>query len=236
MTITHRRNPVLLLHGITDTRAVFDPLAAVLNRQGYMTHSLDLVPCNGSAPLDCLAEQVANYVTTHFAPDQPFDLVGFSMGGIVGRYFLQRLGGLQRVQRFITLASPHFGTWVAYGSQRPACLQMRPDSPFLQELNRDLHQLAHLNVTSIWTPYDLMIVPANSSVLPIGQNWTTPVLLHSWMLSHAGSIAMVAEALAQPLRSHVEPPLQPPTRPIAVEALSTRAPLGNPRASRYNFR
>jgi len=51
-----------------------------------------------------LGQQVANYVAATFAP-KPFDLVGFSMGGIVSRYYVQRLGGIDRVQRFITLAS-----------------------------------------------------------------------------------------------------------------------------------
>jgi len=35
--------------------------------------------------------KVANYVAANFAPEQPFDLVGFSMGGIVSRYYVQRL-------------------------------------------------------------------------------------------------------------------------------------------------
>jgi triacylglycerol lipase len=46
---------------------------------------------------------------------------------------------------------------------------MRPGSPFLAELNRDLSALEQLNFTSIWTPVDLTIMPAVSSVLPVGE-------------------------------------------------------------------
>jgi len=73
------------------------------------------------------------------------------MGGIVSRYYVQRLWGIDRVQRFITLASPHHGNWMHYLCERSGCVQMRPDSPF-QQLNQDAIMLEQLNFTSIWTP------------------------------------------------------------------------------------
>lgn len=39
-----------------------------------------------------------------------FDLIGYSMGGLVGRYFLANLGQYSLVRTFITLGSPHLGT------------------------------------------------------------------------------------------------------------------------------
>jgi triacylglycerol lipase len=51
---------------------------------------------------------------------------------------------------------------------RPAAKQMRPRSPFIRELNRDLTFLARLQFTSIWSPLDTMIVPSSSSLLPVG--------------------------------------------------------------------
>ncbi|MDF5707123.1 MAG: triacylglycerol lipase [Nostoc sp. S4] len=195
-----QRNPVLLIHGIDDTEAVFRQMRLYLIQQGFPVHALNLVPNNGDLGLDELAKQVANYVTTNFGLEQPLDLVGFSMGGIVSRYYIQRLGGINRVQRFITIASPHHGTVVAYGSRRPGCVQMRPDSLFLKDLNSDAVMLKQLNFTSIWTPYDLMIVPANSSQMPVGQQVIVPVALHPWMLTDSGSLAAVTAALAQPIK------------------------------------
>ncbi|MEH2259179.1 esterase/lipase family protein [Nostoc sp.] len=195
-----QRNPVLLIHGIDDTEAVFHKMAAQLRLQGWSVYSLDLVPNNGDVGLDQLAKQVADYVTATFAPEQRLDLVGFSMGGIVSRYYVQRLGGINRVQRFITISSPHYGTVVAYGSRRPGCLQMRPDSIFLKDLNSDAVMLEQLDFTSIWTPYDLMIVPANSSQMPVGSKVIVPVTLHPWMLTDSRSLAVVTEALAKPIK------------------------------------
>jgi len=132
-----QRNPVLLIHGIDDTEAVFHKMRAYLIQRSWSVYSLNLVPNNGDVGLDELAKQVADFVTATFAPEQSLDLVGFSMGGIVSRYYIQRLGGLNRVQRFLTISSPHHGTVVAYGSWRPGCIQMRPNSIFLKDLNSD---------------------------------------------------------------------------------------------------
>jgi triacylglycerol lipase len=195
-----QRNPVLLIHGIDDTRSVFQKMAVHLALQGWSVHSLNLVPNNGHVGLDELAKQVADYVTATFAPEQHLDLVGFSMGGIVSRYYVQRLGGINRVQRFITISSPHNGTVVAYGSRRPGCLQMRPDSIFLKDLNSDAVTLQQLNFTSIWTPYDLMIVPANSSQMSVGSEVIVPVALHPWMLTDPRSLAVVTAALAERIK------------------------------------
>ncbi|AVZ30524.1 triacylglycerol lipase [Nodularia spumigena CS-584] len=198
-TKNQQRNSVLLIHGIDDTGAVFNQMASYLRQLGWSVHTLDLVPNNGAVGLDILAQQIADYVVKTFAPEEPIDLVGFSMGGIVSRYYVQRLGGINRVQRFITISSPHHGTVTAYASQRHGCLQMRRNSQFIQDLNADAVMLGQLNFTSIWTPYDLMIVPANSSQMPLGKEVVVPVVLHSWMLTDSRSLAAVASALAEPV-------------------------------------
>ncbi|WP_427161205.1 esterase/lipase family protein [Aliinostoc sp. HNIBRCY26] len=203
-TQNQQRNPVVLVHGITDTEAVFDEMAVFLGKQGWPVHSLDLVPNNGAAGLDVLAQQLAGYINKTFPPEQALDIVGFSMGGIVSRYYIQRLEGIKRVQRFITISSPHHGTVVAYASQLPGCMQMRPNSELLSDLNADVMMLQQLNFTSIWTNYDLMIIPAHSSKMPLGKEIIIPVALHSWMLTDSRCIAEVAKALAEPVKLNVE--------------------------------
>ncbi|PSB30457.1 lipase [Stenomitos frigidus ULC18] len=201
------RNPILLLHGIWDTGAIFRPMTRYLNNLGWETHDLNLTPNNGDGCLKSLAQQVAEYADRVFTPETPFDLLGFSMGGIVGRYYLQRLGGLDRVQRFISLSSPHGGTWVAYGSLRQGCMQMRPQHPFLRDLNQDIATLDRVNFTSIWTPLDAMILPASSSQVPVGRDVKVWVPLHRDMVSHPQSLKAVANALVEPVKT--ETGLQP---------------------------
>jgi triacylglycerol lipase len=202
--LTQQRNPVLLVHGIHDTGKVFARMVPYLIQQGFTVYDLDLIPNNGDLSLDELAQQVADYINKTFPEEQPIDLVGFSMGGIVSRYYVQRLGGINRVQRFITISSPHYGTVVAYASRRPGAMQMRPNSLFLKDLNSDVAMLKQLNFTSIWTPYDLMIVPANSSQLPVGNQVIVPVMAHPLMLTDSRSLASVAEALTAPLNGNLQ--------------------------------
>ncbi|MBO1052296.1 MAG: alpha/beta fold hydrolase [Dolichospermum sp. DET73] len=198
---TKQQNPVLLVHGINDTGAVFNKMASYLREQGLSVHTVDLVPNNGAEVLDKLAQQVANYIATTFEAEQPFDLVGFSMGGLVSRYYIQRLGGIDRVQRFITISSPHKGTIVAYGTWLAGAVQMRPNSDFINNLNSDVEMLKQLNFTSIWTPYDLMILPAESSQLGIDKEVILPVILHPLMLTDIRALRIVAKALIAPLKA-----------------------------------
>ena len=200
------RNPVLLIHGINDTEAVFQKMTQYLNLRGWTVHSLSLTPSNGCAALDDLARQVAAYIDRTFAADQPLDLVGFSMGGIVSRYYVQRLGGIDRVQRFITVASPHQGTWTGYLKNGTGCQQMRPHSEFLNDLNSDVQMLGKINFTSIWTIYDLMIVPPSSSQLPVGKEFVLSVPLHPWMITDPRSIAIIANELSAPFNYRPVPP------------------------------
>jgi triacylglycerol lipase len=192
---TKEQNPVLLVHGINDTGAVFNKMASYLRQQGLSVYTVDLVPNNGTEVLDKLAQQVANYIAATFAPEQPLDIVGFSMGGIVSRFYIQRLGGINRVRRFITISSPHKGTIIAYGTWLAGAVQMRPNSDFLNDLNSDVEMLKNLNFTSIWTPYDLMIIPAESSQIGIGKAITLPVLLHPLMLKDSRTLTKVANIL-----------------------------------------
>lgn len=197
-----KSNPVLLVHGMNDTATVFCKMAPQLATKGWQVYDIDLTPNNCDRPLDYLAQQLDRYIEKTFPPEQPIDIVGFSMGGIVSRYYIQRLGGIDRVQRFITISSPHHGTVLAYLIDRPGSLQMRPDSPFLADLNRDLAMLELINFTSIWTPYDLMIVPASSSRMPVGRDVQIPVPFHAWMITDPRGIAAVVAALSEPIRQH----------------------------------
>jgi triacylglycerol lipase len=175
------QRPVVLVHGIDDTAAIFDGMRAELERVGLKTHALSMTPKHGEAELQVLAGQLAEFVKNEVG-EQPFDLVGFSMGGLVGRYYLQRLGGLAQVRRFVTLSSPHNGTLTAWLCNRPGCLQMRPGSSFLTDLNSDMAMLEQVRFTSVYTPSDLMIFPAQSSVLPVGRTLEVPVPFHGWVV------------------------------------------------------
>jgi triacylglycerol lipase len=195
-------NPVLLVHGIFRKSGIFDKMSAYLRDLGLSVYTLDLSPHWGNASIDELAQQTADYIDKNFEPQQPLDIVGLSMGGLVTRYYLQRLGGINRVQRFIAISSPHSGTWTAYTLWGKGCVQMRPGSAFLEDLNRDAALLEKLNFTSIWTDWDFIIVPASSSQISAAKEVKLSVFAHAMMARHSSSLKAVAEALSEPLKNY----------------------------------
>ena len=191
-----------------DTRTKMRTISKYLRELGWQVWDIDLTPNNGDSRLEILAQQVADFVERTFGPEQSLaeplckriDLLGFSMGGLVTRYYLQRLGGLARVQRYISISAPNHGTIAAYFSLRPGCIQMRPDSDFMTDLNRDVDRLNSLNFTSIWTPFDLIILPPTSSQLGIGTDISIPVVAHPLMVSDKRTLHAISTALSQPVR------------------------------------
>lgn len=191
------KNPVVLVHGLYDTAAKFKTLASHLRQQGWFVATPSLTPNDGSGCLAALAHQVANFIDSQFEPGQAIDLLGFSMGGLVTRYYLQRLGGIERVRRYINISAPNHGSILAYSLPLKGISQMRPLSNFILDLNRDWEQYqARLQVTTLWTPFDLMVLPATSSCLGWGKETALPVWVHAWMLKDPRTLVQVTQALS----------------------------------------
>jgi triacylglycerol lipase len=188
-------NPVVLVHGLTDTGTKMRYISDRLRAAGRKTYSIDLQPGTGEAPLELLAKQLAGFINRHLGESTTLDLVGFSMGGLVTRYYMQRLGGIDRVEHYVTLSAPHRGTIAAYFTGKAGCVQMRPNSKFLRDLQSDVAMLAKVKFTSIWTAWDGIILPAQSSCLPVGKDVQIPVLAHPLMVVDYRSLDAVVRGL-----------------------------------------
>jgi triacylglycerol lipase len=124
------------------------------------------------------------------------DLVGFSMGALIARYYLQRLGGRARVRRFISISGPHHGTLTAYAWRSAGLRDMRPGSALLRDLQADADPFGAVEVHCLYTPYDLMIVPASSSILPNAASVRSLAIpIHRMMITHPRAIDAVATLL-----------------------------------------
>jgi triacylglycerol lipase len=186
--------PVILIHGIHATGDDLARLARHLRAEGRQVFTPTLLPNRGEARIEVLAAQLAAFADREL-PGRKFDLVGFSMGGLVSRYYVQRLGGEHRVGHFVTMAAPHNGTRMAKLLGRPGYLQMRPGSDFLRDLDRDAAKLENVKFTSFYTPMDAIVVPAKSSVMPQAKNIRMWAGLHPSFIVEKRCIRAVAEAL-----------------------------------------
>jgi triacylglycerol lipase len=192
------RNPVLLVHGIFDSGRAMQAVRRSLKRHGWSAvYTIDLQPNDASDPLEKLAQQLDGRVEELCRMEQVdhLDLVAFSMGGLVARYYLKHLGGLARVDHLVTISSPHHGTQLALLSSGAGAQQMRPGSEFLKELNDGDETPGPVRYTCIWTPLDLMIVPPDSSRLAGAHNVSLWSPAHPAMLWDRRVFKLIREAL-----------------------------------------
>ncbi len=194
--------PVLLVHGIWNSARQFAPLVQALRGAG-VEHiaAVDLSPNSGHAPIAELAAQLAAPAERLLsqASAAELDVIGFSMAALVTRYWIQRRGGHQKVRRFVSISGPHRGTALALFSRLPGIRDMRPRSRLLDELAGADESWTKVELHCLWTPYDVMIVPAAGSVLAGARSSTRfPVLLHRWMIRDPRVLAAVTAILTAP--------------------------------------
>ncbi|MCW5251572.1 esterase/lipase family protein [Streptomyces sp. SHP 1-2] len=160
------RPPVVLLHGFIDNRSVFLLLRRSLARHGGQpVVSLNHSPLAGD--IRAAAELLAGYVEEICGRTgtERVDLVGHSLGGLIARYYVQRLGGDLRVRTCVTLGTPHTGTRVApLANAHPIVRQMRPGSAVLEELARPAPG-CRTRFVSFWSDLDRVMDPLEAARL-----------------------------------------------------------------------
>lgn len=93
------------------------------------------------------------------------DYVCHSMGGLIGRHYIQEMRGANNIDHFVSIATPHYGTQVAWLGIGEAAKQMRPGSDFLSKLNAGNPIYGSIKYTSIWTKTDEIVIPSENAVL-----------------------------------------------------------------------
>jgi len=130
--------PLVVLPGLADNISIFTGLKRALEQCGAgPVVSFGYSPLVGDVRTAAarLAEQIEQLCTVTGA--STVDIVGHSLGGLIARYYVQRLGGHARVGTVVTIATPHRGTIVAWLLSPLAVVrQLRPGSELLLELEK----------------------------------------------------------------------------------------------------
>ena len=136
--------PVILIHGFLGTRGSMYILERRLVADGICVFSYNLGLFNTrdireSALL--IQRKIESILAQTRLPH--VDIVGHSMGGLIGLYYVKKLGGDARVRKLVMMGTPIAGTWSALagiatlGLVSPGSWQIAPWSRFLDELRRD---------------------------------------------------------------------------------------------------
>jgi triacylglycerol lipase len=214
--------PVLLVHGLFATPRDVALLAARLRRSGHEARCVDLGALLGrldTRTIEELALVLADRVE-ELAWDRPgerIDVVGHSQGGLVARYYVQKLDGARHVRHLVTLGTPHRGTpWArtghVLGRLLPTVRQMAPGSALLEELAHDAFP-PRVRLTSIYSRWDLCCPPSACRLDPAhGLHLRNVELAHGGhleLLSSSRIAALVDRALRAVDRAASEPRRRP---------------------------
>ncbi len=133
--------PILLIHGFLGTRGSMYLLERRLVEDGFTVFSFNLGTLN-TRDIRRSAFLIHRKIERIMAqtPVDKVDIIGHSMGGLIGLYYVKKLGGHTRVRKLLMIGSPVRGTWAALGGVATLGLwsasswQLLPRSRFLDEL------------------------------------------------------------------------------------------------------
>lgn len=205
--------PVILIQGFLGTRGVLQPLEKFLRAQKRNVLSIDLGFFN-VGDIRTSAE-VLNYkierILQKFGKEHSFnrvDIVGHSMGGLIGLYYLKKLGGHRVIRKLITLGAPFHGTWTSLLAVFPLGLvskglwQMVPASRFLKSLRKFPEASDDTEVISIAAKYDT-ICPPSSCHLEGATNYISNVGHAGLLLDERVFTAIAGFLDAKPSKSNI---------------------------------
>jgi pimeloyl-ACP methyl ester carboxylesterase len=133
--------PVLLIHGFLGTRGSMYMLERRLVDDGFVVVSFNIGTLN-VRDIRRSAFLIHRKIERILAqtPSQKIDIIGHSMGGLIGLYYIKKLGGHARVRKLVMMGTPVRGTWSALagvltlGLWSTSSWQLLPRSRFLDEL------------------------------------------------------------------------------------------------------
>ncbi len=154
--------PLLLVHGYACSRGVWWRLRRELEAAGHTVASVSLYPPYTS--IGKLVPQLNQRIeeVCRATGAEQVALIAHSMGGLVCRSYLAR-HGIRRVERLITIASPHAGTELARIGIGRNAREMVPGSLWLKDLAAENVPVPTI---SIRTPHDNYVMPQDNQRLP----------------------------------------------------------------------
>ncbi len=184
---------LVFVHGLAANRGGFLPMRTYLRLQGYRRQIAFDYRASGS--VEGLALELKRTIDGAVGGGR-IDLIAHSMGGLIARFYVQQLGGARRVDRLITLATPHRGTHAANFVPTSLVRQLLPDGPFIRHLNA-LPAPPGVASTSIVAGRDLLIQPVDSARCPYGESLRFDHAGHLELLFHREVFSEIAARLRE---------------------------------------
>jgi triacylglycerol lipase len=193
--------PIVLVHGIIDNHAIFTLMEHALRRRGFqtlsrydyglLTHNIRQAAVRLGRAIEELCA-ATGYERIH--------VIGHSLGGLIARYYVQRLGGDHQVHTLVTLGTPHHGTQLAWAAPLPLVRQLTPTSGVVQELAEPAPE-CRTRFLVFYSDIDHLVVPSRNARLDHPdlnvQNIAVRGVGHLSMPHNGGIAFTIAQALRE---------------------------------------
>jgi triacylglycerol esterase/lipase EstA (alpha/beta hydrolase family) len=205
--------PVVLVNGtFTNQIMSWNAFSPLLKNNGYCVYTFNyggpliLGQIGAYGPVAASAGELKAKVDQVLAATgaTKVDIVGWSQGGMMPRYYLKNLGGASKVNALIGLSPSNHGTTLdglatlagfipgaldLVGTACPACQDQVAGSPFITALNAGGDTVPGVKYTVIQTRFDEVVTPYTSAFLT-GANVTNILIQSKCLLDLGDHISM----------------------------------------------
>ena len=192
------RNPIILIHGLWNTSSIFSLISSKLDEKEVEYFAPTLNHAFGMTSIVELTNLMDQLIVEKYGLEQEIDILGFSMGGIIGRYWINKFNGYKRTKRFITIGSPHNGTLASQLVPKypfRGISEMKINSSLLRDLANYDYYLNDIECISFFTFWDLMVFPGWRAHLNVGEKISLKILKHRNLVRNPAAVERILERI-----------------------------------------
>jgi len=193
-----KRNPIILIHGLWNSSEIFSSITSKLDEIGNEYFATTLNHSFGMTSILDLTNKLNKLILDKYDLEKEIDILGFSMGGIIGRYWLQKFNGYKRTRRIISIGSPHKGTLMAQLIPKypfRGISEMKINSKFLRELANNDFFLDEIECITFFTYWDMMVFPSWWTNLKFGKKISVKVYKHRNLVRNKSVVDKIIEEI-----------------------------------------
>lgn len=161
-------DPVVFVHGYSGSTIVnFSAMISWFKTDGYPSNRLYYYTYNSLTGVIAGANTLKSKVDSvlNATGKSKVDLICHSMGGLVARYYMKNMGGANKVNQVVYVATPHRGTaWAYVDLITQSAKDMRPGSTLLNSIN------GYCPGLSLWSSCDEIVIPNSSANMGYAKN------------------------------------------------------------------
>ena len=187
-----------MIHGLWNNSSIFSSISSKLDDIGIEYFAPTLKHSYGMTSIIDLTYKLNELIFEKYDLEEELDILGFSMGGLIGRYWIQKFKGSRRIRRFISIGSPHKGTLIAQLVPKypfRGISEMKINSKLLKELSDNDFFLEDIECINFFTYWDLMVFPSWWTNLNFGKKISVKVFKHRNLVRNKSVVNKIVDEI-----------------------------------------